>query len=632
MTRLDRLTHDQRFLVRVASVFGQTFSAGSLAAVGRRIGVSATLGGDLRRLVEAGVIEATDATESAFAFHHAIIRDVAYSSLSFAQRAELHGMIAERLETHVTPGASDHDGLLAWHWKHANEPARAFRYFVLAGAAAIRAHATREAIGLLTAARALAVDKGALDDIAEPDRSTRLSRVELLLGRAYVALSMYDDDRRHFEAGVALLGMSVPASSTRAAFAILREAALQLFFRLAERRRHIYACDASAVIRYLDAARAYDGLAETYYFIGDETRTLHAALRALNLAERAGPSAELARAYGTCCAIVGFIPLRGASYRYGERALRTGRELGDADAQTYVDTITGIVRVGQCDWKGARELLTEARDLADRSGDRRRRADARGHLLAIDWFLGDTRGALRSADDLCAPGVEDRDTRYHVEALRMRAHILIELGEIDRTIEDLSKIDALLATGLPAIQNLVSRDVASMWALVHARTGANDAALAAARTADQLMATGSATDDLYLGFLIPSSVAEAAMLLRMRGVKEAEPLARRACRKLKSHMRPFPIAVARAHLWRGVLAAADGHRHAAERAWRRAMTIADAHGLAAESALARSELARSASGNDPQRAALRRDAESRLVRLDAPHHLQTLYDSYSRTA
>ena len=58
----------------------------------------------------------------------------------------------------------------------------------------------------------------------------------------------------------------------------------------------------------LEASRAYIRLTEVYWFANDVPALVHAGIRALNLAERAGPSPELARAYAIICLASGSIP------------------------------------------------------------------------------------------------------------------------------------------------------------------------------------------------------------------------------------------------------------------------------------------------------------------------------------
>ena len=58
------------------------------------------------------------------------------------------------------------------------------------------------------------------------------------------------------------------------------------------------------------AAIALEGLAEIYYYDGDGMKCLYASLRMLNLAERLGPSPELARAYAAVSGITGLVQFR----------------------------------------------------------------------------------------------------------------------------------------------------------------------------------------------------------------------------------------------------------------------------------------------------------------------------------
>jgi hypothetical protein len=70
----------------------------------------------------------------------------------------------------------------------------------------------------------------------------------------------------------------------------------------------------------LEAARAYERLAILNYYASARVPGVGAVLHQVNLAERLGPSPELARAYGTMSAAAGIVQLRSLARRYAQRA------------------------------------------------------------------------------------------------------------------------------------------------------------------------------------------------------------------------------------------------------------------------------------------------------------------------
>jgi len=96
--RLDRLDDRDRTVAQAASVCGTSFTTGDVAALA---------GGDpstsLLALMRRELVRPGDADED-WSFRHALIRDVAYGSLTKRARADLHERLAERAGTDLAAG------------------------------------------------------------------------------------------------------------------------------------------------------------------------------------------------------------------------------------------------------------------------------------------------------------------------------------------------------------------------------------------------------------------------------------------------------------------------------------------------------------------------------------------------
>jgi hypothetical protein len=135
----------------------------------------------------------------------------------------------------------------------------------------------------------------------------------------------------------------------------------------------------------LETARAYERLAEIYFLASETLRTMHATLRTLNLAERAGPSPELARGYGNVCIAVGLAPLHGPARAYARRAHAIAAQLDDPPARAWALMVTAIYTAGAARWTEACAWLEESIAICERLGDRR--------VLGRCWHL---RSGVRS--------------------------------------------------------------------------------------------------------------------------------------------------------------------------------------------------------------------------------------------
>jgi DNA-binding SARP family transcriptional activator/tetratricopeptide (TPR) repeat protein len=123
--RLDALPLEEKALVQDAAVVGEVAWAGAVAAVGGRerpaveeLARPLARKDFLRRRRRSSVEGETE-----YAFHHALVRDVAYAQIPRAARADKHRLAAEWIES--LGRRDDHVELLAHHYVQALELARA---------------------------------------------------------------------------------------------------------------------------------------------------------------------------------------------------------------------------------------------------------------------------------------------------------------------------------------------------------------------------------------------------------------------------------------------------------------------------------------------------------------------------
>src|ERR1700688_1029764 len=119
MARLDRLGPAQE-LAEIGVAIGREVSHRLLAGVARRPG--AELQTALDRLIRAGLLFRQGVPPHAtYFFKHALIRDVAYSTLLREPRRALHAKIAETLQSQRAEIAENQPELLARHWAEAGQ-------------------------------------------------------------------------------------------------------------------------------------------------------------------------------------------------------------------------------------------------------------------------------------------------------------------------------------------------------------------------------------------------------------------------------------------------------------------------------------------------------------------------------
>jgi tetratricopeptide (TPR) repeat protein len=144
MARLDRLGDDGKRTVQLASVIGRQFLVRLLARVA---GLSERLEGLLHELQALEIIyEQGLLPERAYIFKHALIQDVAYSSLLIQRRKTLHHMVGDAIEELYHDRLEEHYPELTHHFSQGEVWDKAFFYWRQAGARAFARSALREAM------------------------------------------------------------------------------------------------------------------------------------------------------------------------------------------------------------------------------------------------------------------------------------------------------------------------------------------------------------------------------------------------------------------------------------------------------------------------------------------------------
>ena len=124
--RIDRLNPVAKRTLSAAAVIGLRFSADLLT----RLGADAAV----EELVAAELIDQVRFTQDAeYAFHHPLIRAVAYESQLKSDRAEWHRRVAAVIETSEPDAAAEHAALIAEHLEAAGEFREAYGWHMRAG-------------------------------------------------------------------------------------------------------------------------------------------------------------------------------------------------------------------------------------------------------------------------------------------------------------------------------------------------------------------------------------------------------------------------------------------------------------------------------------------------------------------
>ena len=198
MSRIDRLPEPARRILQVASVIGRAFNLEVLQAVhGSPSETPGALQRHLRDLRDLGVLPVGEvspeeaAEPDSYVFRNVTTQEVAYGSLRYERRRELHRQIGEFIENHPDH-ADDLAGLLTYHYFEGQLWDKVLPYALEAGRSAQEKYANAAAAGayrrVLQAAESLSLQHVPEQLIAHE-----------MLGDVLLIVGEYDEALQHYE-------------------------------------------------------------------------------------------------------------------------------------------------------------------------------------------------------------------------------------------------------------------------------------------------------------------------------------------------------------------------------------------------------------------------------------------------
>jgi class 3 adenylate cyclase/tetratricopeptide (TPR) repeat protein len=346
--RLDRLAFVELLTLKTAAVVGMTFGSAEVAAA-HPAAAGVDVAAQLESLTRDGFLAATGSS-GRYRFWHQVIQEVTYGVLTDAQRRQTHRRLAEWYESGGAATAQARPELLAHHWAQAGSPQRAAPYLEQVGRDALQAGAFAEAVDLLR--RAMEADPAV--------STTHRALQEKALADARYFLGDLEGSRVLLELSLGRLGYPV-SRGPLAALADFGASVGRQALHLARPRRFLGSRAADPLLA--PAADALRVLVQISYLHGDSSLELfNLIIRGLNLAELAGPSAELSRALANAAAFAGLAGFHRRAERYAARAVALIATEDNASAAAYVWNITAIMHANRGKWETA--LADNARALA----------------------------------------------------------------------------------------------------------------------------------------------------------------------------------------------------------------------------------------------------------------------------
>jgi len=447
--RLDALEPDEKTLLRDASVIGRGFWPAAVSFVSGldRETVDAALFNLERKELVRRVSASAIASEQQYSFHHAVVRDVAYSSIPRVERSGKHRQAAEWIES--LGRREDHAETIAHHYLSALEFARASgqptEAFAERARDALRAAGER-ALALNSPGGAARFFSEALDLTAEDDPewpdlllldAKSLYRTghpdEELLEKARRAFLESGDLEQAAECQTILGDVSWRRGDRDAAFEQLEQA----IAGLAE-PSHARAYALSELARMRNAASE----PETAVALG---------LEALEIADELGLG-EVRVSALTTIGIARTLTGDAGGIDDLRRSVDTAAEIGSPESVRAYYNLGAMLGIsGQL--LASFDALAEGRRLAQRFGDAAWIAWYEAERLYEHYWRGAWDDALALADRIVASASGDEPASVEFDASLVRAWIALGRGNDEEALASVRRAHAF-AREAPDPQNL----------------------------------------------------------------------------------------------------------------------------------------------------------------------------------
>ncbi|WP_162932643.1 AAA family ATPase [Solimonas sp. K1W22B-7] len=572
VSRYDRLHPSAQAALKLASVIGREVSPQTLAALLGEHDVDAAL----QQLRDTGLLRQDDGAQTAaYHFKHALLRDVVYDLLPFAQRRKLHRDVARHIETQGEALARATE--LAMHWESAGDIAQALHYLEHAARNALARDANREAIRHVQRAYALAAR------LSGTPESARLGEWEAILGDAHQELFEYGPSVHHYHRALQLMGRPGRIGGLRRGWLLLKEAAIQAWHRQRLPRRE---ADARRLQQLSRAAHIHQRLVETAFFDNRPAELLYQTLASVNLAEKTDFTYVRVSSYaGLAMACMAMRQTRLAD-DYSQRSLLASRAGASTDV-AYSHLGRMVYRASSGHWQQVHESYDAGTPLYRSLGITGRWQQIRVTDL-VAWFA-------QGRYDESAAGVREV---LEAPGAVIPAQIQAWCWSYDTLLSALrgdgpARLPALVQgyTALPLQEVSLADRMLCVSAMAQAqwRLGETEAALAHADEA-LVLARRAPPSTFYLapGLAAVAAVLCAACERETDPARHAALLERsgRMARVLRQMAWLVPTAGPRAALARARQSWLRGKRGPAERLWRRALAQAEALDMPYEQAQA----------------------------------------------
>ena len=462
MSRIDMLSSSTREVLRNAAVIGSTFDLSTLRSLFEARPTVITLEARLKELIQNDLVSPEqDHGQTFYRFRHALIQEIAYSSLRFSRRRELHHQIAHHVEDSHRDQLELVYEVLAHHYGQSQDGPKTRQYALKAGDKARRVFAHEEAIEYYR--RALATLEGKSAELFA-QRSYFLER----MGDSYDSSGRHKDAARTFSQALRRWRNTVhepatwatmPADLTEGMLPKVRMSALYHKIAISLDRNSDYDLALKKLRAALNALPPRQRLQTAKIYITKSLALFHKALygqaiywgrQGLAICRLSGDRRSLAYA---CNILANSYTAMGdlkKAIRHRHSAVRLYDELGDLSGQAIANNNLGVSYQYLGNQDKALNCFKISLNAAERIGHLTYMAMAHNNIGEV--LL--TKGRLNEAMDHLQNVVETYERHGHSALCGLA---LINLSRIYRLQQDYEKASDCLKRGTEAIRKTGAR-------------------------------------------------------------------------------------------------------------------------------------------------------------------------------
>ncbi|MBM7661363.1 class 3 adenylate cyclase/tetratricopeptide (TPR) repeat protein [Bacillus mesophilus] len=536
-SRIDRLSYSEQLGLKTASVIGRSFTYSALEGIYPIVKETDRLSDYLYAYEQLNLTMLEEVNpELTYMFKHILTQEVTYHMLVHSQRKQLHLALAEWYEEKFSSDLSPYYSVLAYHWDQAEVPLKTLEYLELAGNQSMETGAYPDAVKLFSELIEKAEGKV---DLYSRNKQGVWHR---LLGESYMGIGDMIKAEASLKKALTLLGNGVKDSRILYKLSMLQQVSIQILHRAIP---NYFITSTKVVEDILEQARCYFRLSEIYFFTNKPMDNLYCSLRGLNLAEKSGPSLELAQITGNMCVTAGILTFYPLARTYRNQALKVVEQVDDLRAKAWASMDISLYHIGVGEWEDSLKHSILAMGIYEKIGDRRYwEACSYLYVKALAFHLADYEKSSLLANEIYQSGKKSGNAQAQSWGLLGQAECYIYQEQYQDAIELLTEAEDLIKINIGLIEEI---RVYSQLAVSYLKLNQLELSFQFAEKALTLIMLSAPT--AYYAYDSYAAVVE-VYLNRVQHQPEMTEKFEQALGELKKFAKIFPIAWSRYYFYK----------------------------------------------------------------------------------